>query len=109
VILSDSGERLRAPTAPGPYNSPDVPDWTAAVAVAYPCDLQPVSSTELVDDQQRVEGRWRLFLPAGADILPTDRWRQDGLTYEVDGEPAAWRSRGRAHHLEVQLKRWRGA
>lgn len=108
MILNDSGERLRALTAPGPYNAPDVADWSAAVAVTYPCELQPVSSAELVDDQQRVEGRWLLFLPASADILPTDRWRQAGVTYEVDGEPGVWRARGRTHHVEARLKRVRG-
>lgn len=108
MILHDRGDRLRAPLVPGPYNATEVPDWDNATPVTYPSELQPVSSTELVDDQQRVEGRWRLFLPSYADILPVDRWLQNGVTYEVDGQPAVWRTRGAIHHIEALLRRITG-
>lgn len=103
--LGDVGQRLRAPLVAGPYNSPGEPDWDAAVlSDPISCELQPLSSDEVVADAQRVEGRWTLFLGPEVDLLPTDRWVQAGLTYEVDGQPEGWRVRGEAHHQEARLK-----
>src|SRR5690606_26282497 len=33
-----------------------------------------------------------LYVPPGADVLPSDRFEVRGVEYEVDGEPAVWRS-----------------
>lgn len=33
-----------------------------------------------------------LYVPPGADILPSDRFEVRGTVWEVEGEPAVWRS-----------------
>lgn len=33
-----------------------------------------------------------LYVPPGADVRPSDRFEVRGEEYEVDGEPAVWRS-----------------
>lgn len=109
ISLRDSGQRVRAPVIGGSYGS-QVFDWPNAVlSNPIPCELQPLSSDEQIDDQQRVEGRWTLFLPADADLLATDRWKQAGVTYEVDGIPKVWRHNGAIHHIEARVKRFEGA
>jgi len=90
--------RLRAPAVAGP-DGISVPDWDSAEAgwnkVDYTgCQFQPLSSTEDVVAQQRTESTHRAFMPAGADVLATDRLRYRGIDYQVDGEPERWADEG---------------
>ena len=102
--LSDTVTRLRAPLIAGPYGNSEF-DWPNATSVDYPAEVQPVSSTEDVVNQQQTVTRWRLFLGSTADIEATDRIEWDGDTYEVDGEVERWKRRGVVHHLEAVLMR----
>jgi hypothetical protein len=54
----------------------------------------PGASSELHDGQNSVDTDaelYRLGAPGQESILPTDRIRVRGVTYEVVGEPAVWR------------------
>lgn len=104
MILRDKVTRLRAPLVDGPYGN-QTRDWANATAVTYAAEVQPVSSTEEVVNQQRTETRWRLFLGPSADLEATDRILWDGDTYEVDGEVERHKRRGALHHLEAVLLR----
>jgi hypothetical protein len=106
----DTGTRLRGVTVPGDYGNPASIDWTEATLnkLDLPCEFQPESSDEDVVQQERTESRWRLFLPAGADMTAKDRWRFDSVDYEVDGEVEPWRRSGREHHREARLLRVSG-
>jgi hypothetical protein len=73
-----------------------------------PCEFQPNSSSEAVDNQDRTVTSWRVFLPAGADVTAVDRWRFLGVVYEVDGEVERHRRGGRDHHTECVVRRVSG-
>lgn len=107
----DTVTRLRAPTVVG-VDGVAVQNWKAAEGswsiVAYSGEFQPLSSTEDVVAQQRTESTHRAFLPAGADVLATDRLRFGGLDYQVDGEPERLRIRGAEHHVEALCFRIKG-
>jgi head-tail adaptor len=48
-----------------------------------------------------------LYMPAGADVLASDRVRVRGEVYDVDGTPKVWRSPFTARHpgVEVHVRR----
>jgi hypothetical protein len=105
--LSDTGTRLRGTVTTGQYGSEEI-DWSSPSELVMACEHQPISSTEDVVQQQRTETRWRVFLEAAADIIATDRWRFDGVDYEVVAEPERWRIGGSEHHVEVEVRRVTG-
>lgn len=112
ILGGDTVTRLRAPTITGPDGVPII-NWDSAEAgwskVDYTgCSFQPMTSTEDVVAQQRTESTHRVFMPAAADVLATDRLRFDGLDYQVEGDPEKWRIRGHEHHLEVRVFRVAG-
>lgn len=104
MLLRDSVVRRRAPLIAGGYGT-QVRDWPNATSVTYPAEVQPVSSTEDVVDQQRTITRWRLWLAPTDDLAATDRIEWDGGTYEVDGDVERWKRHGRQHHLRAVLVR----
>lgn len=106
--LSETITRLRAPQVTGPDGATIPGDWEAATETDYAVEFQPLGSNENVVGQQRTESTHRAFMPADADVVPTDRLRFRGVVYQVDGQPAAWRSGGRAHHVEVYCFRIQG-
>lgn len=104
MLFSDSVTRLRAPLVAGPFGN-QTRDWANATSATYAAEVQPVSSTEDVVNQQRTVTRWRLFLLPDADLEATDRITHDGSTYEVEGQVERWKRRGILHHLEAVLMR----
>lgn len=106
----DTGTRLRGVTTAGEYGNPSSIDWTEGTLnkLDLACEFQPDSSSEDVVQQQRTETRWRLYLPAGADMTVKDRWRFAGVDYEVDGDVERFRIRGSEHHVEARLLRVSG-
>ena len=87
-------------------------DWSSPTETEAPClGFNPGGSTE-------VSAVWRVavstqptvYLPTGTDITPADRVVVRGVTYEVDGDPADWRSpySGWRPGLSVALKRFGG-
>jgi hypothetical protein len=69
------------------------------------CSVQPASATESTSDGELLVTGLTVFLPAGSDLLATDRMRWQGSVYEVDGQPAAWHDlTGTASHVQAQLK-----
>ena len=105
----DSGTRLRGVVVTGTQGRPDRLDWTSPTELDMPCEFQPNSTSENVDNQDRTVTSWRVFLYAGADITAVDRWRFLGLVYEVDGEVERHRRGGREHHVELVVTRAAGA
>lgn len=103
--LRDQITRVRAALVEGPYGNQER-DWdNAPPGVVYPAEVQPVSSTEDVVNQQQTVTRWRLFLGPSAGLVATDRVLWDGGTYEVDGDVERWKRRGVLHHLQAVLMR----
>lgn len=104
MLLRDTVTRLRGTAGTGSYGSDEI-DWSSPTELDMSCEFQPMTTDEEVALQQRTESFWRVFLPAGADVLATDRLRFDGVDYEIDGEPRRWRMNGREHHVELVVTR----
>jgi hypothetical protein len=69
------------------------------------CSVQPTSATESTDRGDLLITSMTVYLPAGTDLLATDRARWLGDVYEVDGAPARWRDDlGTEDHVQAQLK-----
>ena len=102
MILRDRVTRLRAASVSTGYGNTKR-DWANAAGVNYPASVTPQASDENVVDQQRTVARWRLILPATADVVVTDRIFWDGEVHEIDGEVERHKRRGRIHHLEATL------
>lgn len=54
------------------------------------CAAEPTSTSEVNDGRTSVTDGINLYMPAGSDLLPSDRVTLRGATYEVQGEPAVW-------------------
>lgn len=106
--LHDKLNIVRAPLITNEHGN-QVPDWLNVTRqFGVPADVQPDTTTEQAADRQTTVTRWRIWLPAGTDVLVTDRLEWAGLTLEVDGEPDRWRRRSVAHHVELLARRVEG-
>lgn len=83
-------QRFSAGTADAHGNSTD----TYAADVAIPgCAFDPGGTADLADTSRRgVETKPTLYAPAGTVVGSQDRIIVRGLTYEVAGDAADWRS-----------------
>jgi hypothetical protein len=73
------------------------------------CSVQPGSSTEQTDRGELVVTTLTVYLPAGTDILATDRVSVGGTVYEVDGDPARWVDQaGTESHVQAILRLTKG-
>lgn len=105
--------RLRATAILDPYSGePTDFTWDAPDALEIPdCGINPGGTSEPTQDgRNAVITRPEVYAPADADVTAGDRLVVRGETYEVDGEPAAWRSpfTGWAPGLVIVLKRVEG-
>jgi len=67
--------------------------------------VQPNSTNENNQASgQNVQTTYKVFLPAGVDVQPSDRFGWNGLTFEVDGDPDYWPG-----HTEAIALVYRGA
>lgn len=101
--------RLRStPTFDAYADAPAGVSWRTPDELEIPgCAFNPGTSTEPVQDARNaVITRPEVYAPAGSDVLPGDRLVVRGVTYEVDGRPADYRSpfTGWAPGLVILLK-----
>jgi hypothetical protein len=109
-VIGETVIRQRPGTTTNRYDD-TVPDWSDPDLESIDgCALAPELAAEDSDHRQGVVIGWTLYAPAGADIEPSDRIVARGDTYEVDGEPADWRSpfSGRAAGVALSLRRVEG-
>lgn len=87
-------------------------DWTTPTELAIPgCAFNPGRSTEpLQDARTAVLTQPEVYAPYGSDVLAGDRLVVRGDVYEVDGNPADWRSpfTGWEPGMVIPLKRAEG-
>lgn len=86
------------------YGNSTEPDFTTPTPVLVRGWLDRVteSETETATRDANISA-WVLLLPAGTEITSQDRVVVDGMTFEVDGEPARpWSPRGE-HHVRCPL------
>lgn len=68
------------------------------------CSVQPVSASEQTGTGELLVTSLTVYLPAGTDILATDRVQWLGDVYAVNGTPAVWRDEtGDVDHVQAQL------
>ncbi len=96
----DTVTLLRAPIVTSAYGNSGR-DWSIATETASPANVQGPSGGEDFGEGDRVTSRWRLFLPGGVNLEPTDRVRWNGEVYEIDGEVFARRDK----HVKATLAR----
>ena len=90
--MAETVTRLRATTTTDGYGD-TVTDWSSPSSLVLSArGVEPVSSSEDNDGRQAVITGFRVYLGAGADVLAGDRVVMRGTTYDVDGQPADWRS-----------------
>lgn len=87
-----------------------VADWsTPTETVESGWLLQPLTSTEVMENRNAVQAQWRGHGPADSSVTATSRVRFNGQDFEVVGEPLRWPSpTGALAHTEVLLSRWEG-
>lgn len=104
--------RLRGP-GKDQYGDP-LPGDPASTAIGncalWPRDANAAGGNENTDFRDTVITGLMLLTPPGTDVQPTDRFTARGDTWEVDGEPAEWRSplTGTDVGVLVALKRVEG-
>jgi len=72
------------------------------------CEMIPRGSSENDDRESTVITGMTLVAPAGADIKSTDKIEHLGISYEVEGDVARYRKRGREVQVIAALKRVTG-
>jgi hypothetical protein len=86
------------------------PSGAAAQTDVPGCSFQPGGTQERTARGDTVIASDALYLPAGTDILATDRVSYMGQVYAVDGEPARWSDdTGTEQYVRVALKMVAGA
>ncbi len=88
---------------------PDVETDIEHVAVA-PRDGNATAGNEQVQARDQVISGFMVWLPAGTEVRPTDRFRVRSVVCEVDGEDGQWRSpfTGLSSPVQVSLSRVTG-
>lgn len=87
-------------------------DWSTPAQLAVKgCAFDPAASTEPLEQARNgVLSKPTIYAPAGSDITAHDRLVVRGRTWQVDGDPADYRSpfTGWAAGLVVRLKAMEG-
>jgi len=87
--------RLRGQETVDPYSGEaSGRSWDEPDRLDIPgCAFNPGGSSEPVQDaRSAVISQPEVYAPAGADVTAGDRLEVRGRVYDVDGEPAGWRS-----------------
>jgi hypothetical protein len=105
--------RLRGAPVLDPYSGEQTDvDWDDLDELEISgCGFNPGQSSEPVQDARTaVIARPEVYAPAGSDVHAGDRLTVRGVTFEVDGNPADWRSpfTGWSPGLVIPLKNVEG-
>lgn len=108
--MSETVTIRRAASVADPYSGQSTGlDWSAATDTEVTClGFSPGGSADLsVSWRVGADTGPTVYLPAGTDVLSTDRVVVRGTVYEVDGVPQDWRSpySGSRPGLSVTLRR----
>lgn len=100
----------RAGPGPDRYGNTNL-DWTnpTSVTVNGWLDTNQRKMREEIANRDEIESDGNAFLPAGTDVLGTDRLIINGITYQIYGVPApVYRPGWGLHHVECRIKRSEG-
>jgi hypothetical protein len=103
---------LTAGTTTDPYSNESAADWSTPTSLDVPgVGVEPRPSGEpLQDARNQVTSGFTLYMPPGSAITAQNRVVVRGVTYDVLGEPAVWRSpfTGWEPGIVVQVERSEG-
>lgn len=86
-----------------------VPDWTSPAELPIAgCSVQPGATVEDRQNRDSVLIAFTVYVPAGSDVLATDRIRIGSAVFEIDGEPERWETGLSVDHVKLFLRRWEG-
>lgn len=93
----------------GPADADGVPTRTVQDVTLEGCNVQPQTTTERRTGGAVIAtGKWRVSGPLEERIRPSSRVTWRGDPYDVDGEPAHYRSGTDLDHTEFVLVAHRG-
>ena len=110
-FCSDTITRVRPGTQT--VRGQDIPDWSTPPATTKDiagCSVQP-ASTSLSEDGRilGIMDGLTVYCPLRADVQAGDHIIFNSETYEINGEPRAWKSAtGMVSHIQLNLKRYSG-
>lgn len=69
-----------------------VRDWTNATSEVVPAQVQPVTTSELLESGERdqVVTRWRIWTYPWVSVSAADRVQWNDLLLSIDGDPQRW-------------------
>lgn len=103
-LLVHTATIKRAATVTNDYGD-SRPDWAAATSTTSPARFVQRSATEELGERDAEVSEWVAYLPAGVDLVATDRLEWGSYVFEVSGLPlAAVRRSADVHHIEAQLR-----
>ncbi|MCQ0012707.1 hypothetical protein [Actinomadura madurae] len=109
-VLTDEIVIVRAPLVTG-YGNSLIYDWANADRTTVAAALEPGNASERTGARDHTTTFYTAFVPAGTDVLVTDRVEWDGRTWEIDGEPRVWpqpeTGAGPPHRAEAPHRRGR--
>lgn len=82
----------------------NAPDWDNADRTAATAWLTSTSSSEVTDGRDALVSNWKIYLPAGTDLLGLDRIESGDDTFEVVGIPSRAATPAGEHHVEAVLQ-----
>lgn len=81
-----------------------VDDWANATRTTHRGWIELRSSAENTDDRETAVSTWLLVLPAGVDVVYTDRIEYGGFTFEIVSLPDTKNTPAAPHHIEAELR-----
>lgn len=100
--------RVRAPLVNDVVDNTAYRDWgNASLLTVTGCMIQPFQLSSKLQIEMNIDREFsaaffRIWMPAGTDIKPTDRLRVAGLELDVYGVPGPWFDlNGLPSHLSV--------
>lgn len=99
---------VRAPLVVDPRDNSKWRNWSVATRTDIPkCMVEPFPLAEKLNyeenrDREFARSALRMYLPAGTDVVSTDRLEWNGEEYQVLGHPGRWsRFNGDEHHVAI--------
>ena len=87
-----------------------IPDWSKVDSLVITgCSVQPATTSMSLDGRvMAITDQLTAYLPEGSDVKAGDRIVFEGDTYEISGDPKAWKAVFRLSNIQLNLIRWRG-
>ena len=109
-IMNLSIEIQRQSTVSDAYGDDRLGPWATISTVNGWLDLNNKKVIEVISNRDEANSDGLCYLPAGTDVLQTDRIVVNSTTYQVFGIPSLIIDPrdGSVHHIEMRVREYRG-